>query len=161
MFQSRKIALAALIGATLLAQPALAVNAEPHVGKVTQTLSNAYALAPNSSPLPEKDEFCKANNGLLGQEMTTKYSVNTQTLIETAVSKLGAKIYKLHPLGLADQYAFGLYQNGPVWAVLFSTSTSFDQSTSSAAVKEDGFTCVYSSAPQPSEGLKQRLSSVK
>lgn len=161
MFQSRKAVLAALFGTVLLAQPALAANPDLHVGKVTQTLSNAYALQGNGSPFPEKDDFCKANNGLLGQEMTTKYAVNTKTLIETAVSRLKGKVYKLHPLGLADQYAFGLYQNGPIWAVLFSTSTSFDQSSSSAAVKEDGFTCVYSSAAQPSDGLKLRLSTVK
>jgi hypothetical protein len=162
---------AALTGAMCcvfyLLQPSLA-RAEVKTGKVVLTLQYAYGLEQTGGRMPSKDAYCKANGeGVLGQRVQTEYSVDTATLMEKATStfidQTPPKVYELHPLGLANQYAFGRYMRGaPLYAVLFSTSLQFTGDTSSAVILHEDFNCLYSSKENALEGgLKSRLGTGK
>ena len=113
-----------LIPALLLATPSLA---EERTGTVYTYLYNIFGLHPNGSPNPGADAACVAKfSGYRGTASNT-YKINTQTLIMSAETTFNGKTYKLHPLGLAGKYAFGLYMRpaNPIYAVLFTISKDF------------------------------------
>lgn len=164
----KKAAMAAVLcGAVVVGTAAQA--GDVHKGTAKLTLKYAYALQKNGSPLPEKDAAC---NGLMGSPQNnlvmTSYTVNTKTLMESATSVVqngslpppGTTKYVLHPLGLSGQYAFGSYQSGGIYAVLFTISASFTDPVSSLITNGSEFNCLYTSEPKVLDGaIKLRLGS--
>jgi hypothetical protein len=164
----RKAALATILCGTLVAAAA-AQAGDTHKGSAKVQLSYAYALQKNGTPLPEKDAACAGLMGSpKGSTVATTYSVNTKTLIESATSVVtnpslppGNKAtYKLHPLGIEGQYAFGTYMSGTLYAVLFSVSGNFTDPVSSMVTSGKEFNCLFTSQENAASGaMKLRLGS--
>lgn len=167
----RKAALAAALCGAFVLTSATASQAagDVHKGEAKLTLKYAYALRFNGTSLPEKDSACAGLvGGLQNNLVVTNYSVDTKTLIESATSVIrngslpppGTTSYELHPLGIEGQYAFGSYQSGGIYAVLFSISTSFADPVSSVVTRGSEFNCLYSSQEKVLDSaLKLRLDS--
>jgi hypothetical protein len=136
-----------LIPALLLATPSLA---EERTGTVYTYLYNIFGLHPNGSPNPGADAACVAKfSGYRGPASNT-YKINTQTLIMSAETAFNGKTYKLHPLGIAGKYAFGLYMRPatPIYGVLFTISTDFfNWSNRVIFVLNSSTNCVLISSP--------------
>ena len=135
-------------------------SVEPVTGEVTLTLRYIHAVKKDgsldSSHCAEcEDEFSK----LIGTKVTTRYSINTETLIMEATSTFSPS--KLEPLeisvslnalGLSGRYAFGSFRppNFPAaYAVLFSIDLQFNDPTSTFVLfgpKGTDFNCVVSSS---------------
>ena len=113
-----------LIPALLLATPSLA---EERTGTVYTYLYNIFGLHPNGSPNPGADAACVAKFSDYRGPASNTYKINTQTLIMSAQTTFHGKTYKLHPLGIAGKYAFGLYMKPatPIYGVLFTIGTDF------------------------------------
>ena len=113
-----------LIPALLLATPSLA---EERTGTVWTYLYNIFGLHPNGSPNPGADAACVAKFSDYRGPASNTYKINTQTLIMSAETTFHGKTYRLHPLGIAGRYAFGLYMRpaNPIYGVLFTISTDF------------------------------------
>ena len=127
------VAVAALI--TLVQGSSAQADTVQHNGQVDLTLSTITALKLNGSPNPAKDADCHVRfESWIGQKVATSYKINTSTLIESATSVFQSKTYELHPLGLSNVYAFGLFMatspTQPIYAVLFSINTDFSNPTS-------------------------------
>lgn len=164
----RKAALSAILCGTVFAATG-ALAGDTHKGTAKVQLSYAYALQKNGTPLPEKDAACAGLMGSpKGSAVVTSYSVNTKTLIESATSVVtnptlppGNKAtYKLYPLGIAGQYAFGTYMSGTLYAVLFSVSGTFTDPVSSMITQGAEFNCLFTSQENAANGaLKLRMGS--
>jgi hypothetical protein len=83
------------------------VLAEQKTGSETVVLTQVYGVAMNGSRDPAADGACKAKyGGYLGQKITTKYDINTQTLIMTATSDVFGTPVLLHPMGISTSWSF-------------------------------------------------------
>jgi hypothetical protein len=113
-----------LIPALLLATPSLA---EERTGTVYTYLYNIYGLHPNGSRNPGADAACVARFSDYRGLASNTYKINTQTLMMSDETTFHGRTYRLHPLGLRGQYAFGYYQRpaNPIYGVLFTISTDF------------------------------------
>lgn len=157
MLRSSPAGLAASLlvaGLSLFLSPAQAAG-PVHTDKVTLKLGTVRGLQENGSAYPLKDKACaKRFANMLGQEVITEYTIDSKTLIMTAQSTLLGKAYKLHPLGISGQYAFGQYMTPkpplPIYGVLFSVNAKFAAPVSNVILQLDATTnCLISSADDP------------
>jgi hypothetical protein len=116
-----------LIPALLLATPSLA---QERSGTVWHYLDHFFGVKPNGSPNPSANKLCADTYQSYAGPAITNYKINPQTLIMSAETTFHGKTYKLHPLGLAGQYAFGYYQrhDPPIYGVIFSINKEFSSS---------------------------------
>ena len=81
--------------------------ADHKVGTKTVTLTHVFGVKMTGSRDPSADAACKDKYGsYLGQKITSKYDINTKTLIMTASSNVFGTDVELHPLGLSTSYSF-------------------------------------------------------
>lgn len=141
---------------TILLFVSLSPNAsafQDHKGKANVTLKTIKALSQSGSPDPSHDKDCKAKFGnLLGKNVTTTYTINPKTLMMSATSTFEGKDYQLNALGLAGQYAFGVFKPSsdlPLYAVLFKISLQFTNPSSDLILNLNEQTnCLVSSSPK-------------
>lgn len=135
-----------------------------HTGKAMVKLRYVHAVQNNGSPAPAHDAACKKQlsahtSRFVGMPVTTTYSINTTTLIMSAMSHFPSPIAtqplmlsaELHPLGIAGTYAFGAFRppalkNG---YVLFSVNEKFASPVSTFLIfgpKDAAYNCVISSS---------------
>lgn len=81
--------------------------AEHKTGTEAVKLSQVFAVKMNGSRDPSMDGACKDKYGqYLGQTVTSKYDINTETLIMYATSNVFGATVDLHPMGLSTSYSF-------------------------------------------------------
>lgn len=151
--------------------------AAPVTGTARVQLTHVFATLQNGSPdqKPEDIAACRKQvsqptSRYLGITVTTRYSVDPQSLIMSASSSLPSPMatqplvltVKLSPLGLAGQYAFGAFRPAvlPKNYVLFSMGTDFKGAKSSILVLNEGkdYNCLVSSEATPfNGGLSDKL----
>jgi hypothetical protein len=155
---------------TALAYASAAVAA-PVTGVAKARLTHVFATLQNGQPdtKPEDIAACKKqvsspNSRYLGITVSTHYSVDAQTMIMSAFSKLPSPhatkpvvlTIKLAPLGIAGEYAFGAFRPTelPDTYVLYSMGTDFKNPKSSILVLNEGkeFNCLVSSDASPFSG---------
>ena len=148
-----------------------AATAAPVTGSAKVKLTHVFATLQNGQPdtKPEDIAACKKqvsapNSRYLGITVTTKYSVDPQSLIMSASSTLPSPhatkplvlTVKLSPLGIAGEYAFGAFRPTelPDTYVLFSMGTDFKGAKSSILVLNEGkeYNCLVSSEAEPFSG---------
>lgn len=126
--------------------------AEHKTGTETVKLTQVYAVTMPGSRDPSMDGACKEKYGsYLGQTVTSKYDINTQTLIMFASSSVFGTPVELHPLGLSTSYSFmsdgvpqALADKG-VSRVIFSIKLDYSQPESDVmADLSDTHNCVMS-----------------
>ena len=141
-----------------------AATAAPVTGTAKVKLAHVFATLQNGQPdtKPADIAACKKqvsspNSRYLGITVTTKYSVDAQTMIMSASSMLPSPhatkpvvlTIKLSPLGIAGEYAFGAFRPTelPDTYVLFSMGTDFKGAKSSILVLNEGkeYNCLVSS----------------
>lgn len=106
--------------------------AEQKSGSETVALSQVYGVTMTGSRDPSADGACKQKyGGYLGQKITSKYDINTKTLIMSATSTVFGVPVVLHPMGLSTSYSFmsdgvpkALEDKG-VMRVIFSMTRAF------------------------------------
>ncbi|HEX6831886.1 MAG TPA: hypothetical protein VF132_00015 [Rudaea sp.] len=148
--------------ATLCCSTAAAAGAE--TGKVSVTLNYVRAVQPNGSPDPSHDKDCtdqlkQPTSRYVGMPVTTSYSIDPQTLIESATSNFPSPnstkpielSAKLSPLGIAGVYAFGAFRPAalPDAYVLFQIGLDFKNPVSTFLVinaSSVGYNCSISSS---------------
>lgn len=156
-----------------------AALAAPVTGTAKVKLTNVFATL-QSGQLDRKPEDAAAcrkqvssiDSRYLGITVSTRYSVDTQTLIMTASSTLPSPqatkpvllTIKLAPLGIAGQYAFGAFHPSalPGTYVLYSMGTDFKSPESSVLVLNQGkdYNCLVTSDASPFKGgLSEKLGS--
>jgi hypothetical protein len=113
-----------LIPALLLATPSLA---QERTGTDWVYLWRIFGVKPNGSLNPSADKLCADTYRSYEGFAVTNYKINPHTLIMSADTTFHGKTYKLHPLGLAGQYAFGYYQrhDPPIYGVIFGMNKEF------------------------------------
>ena len=145
--------------------------AAPVIGTAKVKLTHVFATLQNGQPdtKPEDIAACKKQvsapgSRYLGITVTTKYSVDPQSLIMSASSSLPSPqatkplmlTIKLSPLGIAGEYAFGAFRPTelPNTYVLYSMGTDFKGAKSSILVLNEGkdYNCLVSSDPEPFSG---------
>ncbi len=135
----------------VLSLPGVSV-AEEKSGTETVELSKIFAVQNNGSRAPEMDAACKEKHGArLGSKITSKYDINTVSLIMTAQSEVFSVPVVLHPLGISGIYSFmsdgvgqQLEKEG-VKRVIFSVSSSFDNPESDVMMGlDDNYNCILS-----------------
>lgn len=148
-----------------------AAIAAPVIGKETVTLSHVFATLQTGQEdrKPEDIAACRkqvaaASSRYLGIAVTTKYSIDAQTLIMSASSSLPSPVatqplmltVPLPPLGLSGEYAFGAFQPSvlPNTYVLFSVGLNFKGPKSSVLVlnSDKPYNCLVTSDPAPFNG---------
>ncbi|MBZ0091324.1 MAG: hypothetical protein K8F27_03765 [Sulfuricellaceae bacterium] len=159
--------LAAGIIAVGLAQPAAAAEkkGDTHSGHATVKLRYVYGLLQNGSADPAHDAACKKqlsspNSRFVGMPVTTRYTVDTKTLMMSAKSTFPSPhstqplelTVPLNALGIAGSYSFGAFRPKELpqaYAVLFSIGEKFTGAKSSFVVfgpKDEAYNCLISSA---------------
>lgn len=161
----------------LLACSALSLTAISYCGAafaapVTRSakvrLTHVFATLQTGQPdqKPEDIAACRkqvssANSRYLGITVSTQYSIDAQTLIMSATSMLPSPqairpallTIELPPLGIAGQYAFGVFRPSalPNNYVLFSIGTRFKGAKSSILVLNKGkaYNCLVTSDASP------------
>ncbi len=127
-------------------------TAEEKSGTETVELSNIFAVHNTGSHAPSMDAACKNKFGAhLGSKVTSKYDINTTTLIMSAQSEVFSVPVELHPLGIMGIYSFmsdgvgeKLGKEG-VQRVIFSISTKYDNPESDIMLKlDDNYNCILS-----------------
>ncbi|GLQ99368.1 hypothetical protein GCM10007863_37880 [Dyella mobilis] len=156
-----------------------AALAAPVEGQASLQLKHVFATLQTGQQdqKPEDVAACRKqvsspNSRYLGITVTTKYSVDPQTLIMSASSMLPSPqatkpvmlTIKLSPLGIDRQYAFGAFRPTamPNTYVLYSMGTDFKNKQSSILVLNEGgnFNCLVTSNPSPfNGGLSAKLGS--
>jgi hypothetical protein len=145
--------------------------AAPVTGTAKVQLTHVFATLQTGQPdqKPEDNAACRKqvsspNSRYLGITVTTRYSVDPQTLIMSASSMLPSPqatkpimlTIKLSPLGIAGQYAFGAFRPTalPGTYVLYSMGTDFKGAKSSVLVLNEGkdYNCLVTSDPSPFNG---------
>ena len=145
--------------------------AAPVTGSAKVKLTHVFATLQTGQPdtKPEDIAACKKqvsapNSRYLGITVTTKYSVDAQTMMMSASSMLPSPqatkplmlTIKLSPLGIAGEYAFGAFRPTelPNTYVLYSMGTDFKGAKSSILVLNEGkdYNCLVSSDPEPFSG---------
>jgi len=155
------------LAAALCSQSAWADAATPAgaiTGKVTVTLSSVRAVKENGTPDPAHDKDCteqlkKPTSKYVGMPVTTEYSIDPKTLIESATSSFPSPVatqplqlsVRLAPLGIASVYAFGAFRPAalPDAYVLFQIGLDFKNAVSSFLVLNPssvGYNCSISSS---------------
>jgi hypothetical protein len=148
-----------------------AAFAAPVTGTAKVQLTHVFATLQTGQPdqKPEDNAACRKqvsspNSRYLGITVTTRYSVDPQTLIMSASSMLPSPqatkpimlTIKLSPLGIAGQYAFGAFRPTalPGTYVLYSMGTDFKGAKSSVLVLNEGkdYNCLVTSDPSPFNG---------
>ena len=148
-----------------------AAFAAPVTGTAKVRLTQVFATLQNGQPdtKPEDIAACRKqvsspNSRYLGITVSTRYSVDPQSLIMSAESTLPSPhatqplvlTIKLSPLGIAGQYAFGAFRPTalPDTYVLFSMGTDFKGAKSQILVLNEGkeYNCLVTSDPKPFEG---------
>jgi len=138
--------------------------AAPVTGKVTVTLNYVRAVKETGSPDPAHDKDCtdqlkKPTSKYFGMPVTTEYSIDPKTLIESATSNFPSPVatqplqlsVKLSPLGVASVYAFGAFRPAalPQAYVLFQVGLDFKNAVSTFLVlnpASTGYNCSISSS---------------
>ncbi len=143
---------AAVIATGLLAALPGTSFAEEKSGTETVELSRIFAVQNTGSRAPAMDAACKEKYGFrLGSKVTSKYDINTISLIMTAESEVFSVPVQLHPLGISGIYAFmsdgvgdQLEKEG-VERVIFSVSSQFDNPESDIMMKlDESYNCILS-----------------
>ncbi|HZP65582.1 MAG TPA: hypothetical protein VFB32_04680 [Rudaea sp.] len=161
---SKRSVLAAMSFAFVLCSSGAIAADAPVTGKVTVKLEFVRAVQDNGSPDPAHDKACteqlsQPTSKYVGMPVTTSYSIDAKTLIESATSTFpspnGTKPIqlsaKLSPLGVAGVYAFGAFKPPalPDAYVLFQIGTDFKNPVSTFLVlnpSSTGYNCSISSA---------------
>jgi len=143
--------------------PALAAAAD-QTGKVSVTLSYVRAVKQTGSPDPGHDKDCtdqlkQPTSKYIGMPVSTSYSIDPDTLIESATSSFPSPnatkpiqlSAKLSPLGIAGVYAFGAFRPSalPNAYVLFQIGLDFKNPVSTFLVLNEpsvGYNCSISSS---------------
>jgi len=133
-------------------------------GKVKVNLNYVRAVLPNGSPDPAHDKDCtdqlkQPSSRYVGMPVSTSYSIDPKTLIESATSMFPSPVStkpvelsaKLSPLGLAGVYAFGAFRPPalPEAYVLFQVGLDFKNPVSTFLVLNSssvGYNCSISSS---------------
>jgi len=160
----------AKIFACAIAVPLLAAlccssaSAAEQTGKVSVKLNFVRAVQPNGSPDPAHDKDCtqqlsQPTSKYVGLPVTTSYSIDPKTLIESATSNFPSPnstkpvelSAKLAPLGIAGVYAFGAFRPPalPEGYVLFQVGLDFKNPVSTFLVLNQssvGYNCSISSS---------------
>jgi hypothetical protein len=138
---------------SLLLAPVLLLSscvfASAQTGSVTLFLDHFYAHASNGTYRPQDNDKCAFRFGLYRGPTTTDYVVGNR---QSAVTTYQGKIYHLHPLGLAHQYAFGVWQRpAEIYGVLFSMTRQFTNPVSSVLLSwpEQQLTCRLTNSAVP------------
>lgn len=145
-----------------LALPAMAkTNGDTHTGTSKVKLRYVYGLQQNGSPDPAHNSACKKQlAGYIGMPVTTKYEINTKSLMMSATSIFPSPnktqplelSVDLSALGIASNYSFGTFRPSALpdaYAVLFSVSKKFTAPKSSFVFfgpKDQQYNCLISSA---------------
>lgn len=126
--------------------------AEEKTGTESVELTKIFAVQNNGSRAPDMDAACKEKHGArLGSKITSKYDINTVSLIMTAQSEVFSVPVVLHPMGITGVYAFmsdgvgeQLEKEG-VERVIFSISTQFDNPESDIMMSlDENYNCILS-----------------
>ncbi len=140
------------IAAGLVMSVPMVSFAEEKSGTETVELIKIFAVENNGSRAPSMDGACITKHGpRLGSKITSKYDINTVSLIMTAQSDVFTVPVELHPMGITGVYAFmsdgvgeQLEKEG-VERVIFSVSTNFDNPESDIMMKlDDNYNCILS-----------------
>lgn len=100
-----KMLLTASASLAMLAGVSGAAFAE--TGTSTVTLTEAYAVMNTGAPAPAYDGYCRERfSEHLGQDITTRWSIDTSTLLMHADSEVFGASVHLFPLGIHGIYAF-------------------------------------------------------
>ena len=148
-----------------------AAVAAPVTGTAKVRLTHVFATLQNGQvdQKPEDIAACRKqvsspNSRYLGITVSTRYSVDPQSLIMSASSSLPSPVatkpivltIKLAPLGIAGEYAFGAFRPAalPDTYVLYSMGTDFKGAKSSILVLNEGkdYNCLVTSDPTPFNG---------
>ncbi|MCC8558609.1 hypothetical protein [Xanthomonas vesicatoria] len=146
-------------------------TAAPVTNTERVTLSHVFATLQTGQEdkKPEDIAACRkqvaaASSKYLGMVVTTKYSIDAQSMIMSASSSLPSPVatqplmltVPLAPLGLSGEYAFGAFRPSalPNTYVLFSVGLNFKGPTSSVLVlnSDKPYNCLVTSAPAPFNG---------
>ena len=126
--------------------------AEERSGTETVELSRIFAVQNNGSRAPGMDAACKEkHDSRLGSKITSKYDINTTTLIMSAESEVFSIPVRLYPMGISGVYAFmsdgvgdQLEKEG-VKRVIFSVSMQFDNPESDIMMGlDENYNCILS-----------------
>ncbi|WP_233843819.1 hypothetical protein [Dyella sp. 2HG41-7] len=154
-----------------------AAFAAPVTGTAKVRLTHVFATLQTGQPdqKPEDIAACRKqvsspNSRYLGITVSTRYSVDPQSMIMSASSMLPSPqatkpvilTIKLAPLGIQGQYAFGAFRPAamPDTYVLYSMGTDFKGAKSSILVLNEGkaFNCLVTSDASPfSGGVSEKL----
>jgi hypothetical protein len=139
-------------------------DAADQSGKVSVTLNFVRAVLPNGTPDPGHDKDCtnqlkQPTSSYIGMPVSTSYSIDPNTLIESATSTFPSPnstkpiqlSAKLAPLGIAGVYAFGAFRPSalPNAYVLFQIGLDFKNPVSTFLVLNPpavGYNCSISSS---------------
>jgi len=167
-----------LLAGTVILTPAFAAPKETTVtGTAKVKLQSVVPVLQNGSPdtNPKDAAACKKqvsspNSRYLGITVSSKYSINPDSLIMSASSSLPSPhatqplelTIPLNPLGIEGEYAFGAFKPTalPNTYVLFSVNKSYKNPQSSILVLNQGqaFNCLVSSDSKAAHGsLKAKL----
>lgn len=125
--------------------------ANPVKGTVTVLLNHIYGLHKTGSYNPAANAICARRFHYLVGRATTTYSIDPQTLFETAQTVFHGVTYDLHPLGIAGKYVLGTYQPpNPIYGVIFEISLQFTNPQSRVIVVLDDTTnCLLTNSRVP------------
>lgn len=149
--QHRFLTASIVTAAIALVFPA-ASFAEEKSGTETVELNRIFAVQNTGSRAPDMDAACKERYGSrLGSKITSKYDINTTTLIMTAESEVFSVPVQLHPMGITGVYAFmsdgvgdQLAKEG-VERVIFTLSSEFDNPESDIMMDlDENYNCILS-----------------
>jgi hypothetical protein len=145
--------------------------AAPVTGTAKVQLRYVFATLQTGQPdhKPEDTAACRKqvsspSSRYLGVTVSTRYSIDAQTLMMSATSMLPSPVatqplmlsIQLKPLGIAGEYAFGAFKPAalPNTYVLFSIGTDFKGPTSSVLVLngDKDYNCLVTSSPTPFNG---------
>lgn len=141
------------------------MGGDTHTGQATVKLQYVYGLLQTGSHDPAHDAACKKqlsspNSRFVGMTVRTKYSIDTKTLMMSAISAFPSPhsttplelTVPLNALGIAGSYSFGSFRPKELpqaYAVLFSVNEKFTGAKSSFVIfgpKEQTYNCLISSA---------------
>jgi hypothetical protein len=130
-----------LLLASALLLCASPVAANPVTGTVTVLVNHFYGLNKNGTPKPSANALCRIKFGRLAGRATTTYTIDPQTLFETAQTTFHGVTYQLHPLGLQGKYALVWFQPpNPIYAVTFVICLQFTNPQSNIVLVLDDTT---------------------
>lgn len=152
MSKQNHLFIATITAAGLALNFPVASYAEEKSGSETVELTYIFAVQNTGSPAPSMDASCKEKYGShLGSKVTSKYNINTTTLIMSSESMVFSVPVQLHPLGISGIYSFmsdgvgeQLEKEG-VHRVIFSISTNYDNPESDIMLNlDDSYNCILS-----------------